>query len=137
MCRTEFFFFKDVSRLEEGEGRAHRYCMNVCALGGKERGGLRPEMKVERNKRFGFNLVERRVSLRSLAEGVTLAAQRLCTKAPRAQVTVPFNLDNAAPDLNLTHFRQHIASLSPASKCVNLMFITNIFYFCRPEVIIS
>lgn len=32
--------------------------MNVCALGGKERGGLCLEMKVERNKRFGFNLVE-------------------------------------------------------------------------------
>lgn len=49
--------FRDVSGLEEGEGEkegsAHRYCMNVCALGGKERGGLCVEMKVERNKRFG------------------------------------------------------------------------------------
>lgn len=45
----------------EGEGSAHRYCMNVCALGGKERGGLLSEMKVERNKRFGFNLVVRGV----------------------------------------------------------------------------
>lgn len=35
--------------------------MNVCALGGKERGGLLSEMKVERNKRFGFNLVVRGV----------------------------------------------------------------------------
>lgn len=119
--------FTDVSRLEEGEGRAHRYCMNVCALGGKERGGLCLEMKVERNKRFGFNLVERRASLRSLAEGVTLAAQRLCTKAPCAQETVPFNLDNARPLTRIEHISgSEITSLLPAAKCVNLMFIIDI-----------
>lgn len=50
LCLTHLFIcllilgmsFRDARRLEEGEGNVRRYRMNVCALGGKERGGLRP-----------------------------------------------------------------------------------------------
>lgn len=65
----------DVSRLEEGMGSQ---ILHECVRPGqKAKGRTLPEMKVERNKSLGFNLVERRVSLRSLAEGVMLTAQRL------------------------------------------------------------
>ena len=57
-------------------------------------------MKVGRNKRFGFNLVRRRVSLRSLAEGVMLAAQR-----QKAVIKGPECESNGKwPGSNLTHF---------------------------------
>lgn len=50
--------FGDVSRLEEGEGpQILHECVRPRQKG---KGRILCEMKVERNKRFGFNLVERR-----------------------------------------------------------------------------
>lgn len=112
-------------RLEEGEGSAHRYCMNVCTLGFKRKGRTWSEMKVERNKRFRFNLVERRREGFPCAHWLkaSRSVRKDCDKSPVRKSNGTVHCDNARPDVNLTHFRQKSRAFLPAAKGVNLISV--------------
>lgn len=73
--------------LKEGEGSAHRHGMNVCALGGKERGGLCPRWKWREIKGLDWIWWREGFPPRSLADWA-----RTVTKAQCAKLTAPFNL---------------------------------------------
>lgn len=81
---------------------------------------------MERNKRFGFNLVDRRVSPRSLAEGVTLTCAKTVTKAPCAKATAPFSSDYTRPGREFNTFQAQKKKMR-SCQMLNLTFI--LFYF--------
>lgn len=100
-----FILFQGCVWPGRGRGKCPQILHECVRPGRKGKGRTLSEMKVERNKRFGFNLVDRRVSPRSLAEGVTLTCAKTVTKAPCAKATAPFSSDYTRPGREFNTFQ--------------------------------
>lgn len=90
LCKTQFWGYVS-SRRERGK------CLQIlheCVRPRRKgKGRTLSEMKVERNKRFGFNLVERREGFHCAHRPEASRSVRKVWQKPRcAKVTAPFNL---------------------------------------------
>lgn len=104
-----------------GEGEGCPQILDECVRPGRKgKGRTLSEMKVERNKRFGFNLVERRISLRPLAEGVMLGAQSKESKDACVKVT--------APSDGFVQLQHVCDSFIFCQKNFTLIFVCFVFY---------